>query len=72
MEHLSNDYEDHPNQHENSHKLCDQMGASRCGFDGKSMETETTALSEFLNGGKAIVEQILASEERNKSIRAGL
>ena len=37
-----------------------------------SMETETTALSEFLNGGKAIVEQILASEEINKSIRAGL
>ena len=29
---------------------------------GKSMETETR--SEFPNGGKAIVEQILASEER--------
>ena len=29
---------------------------------GKSMETETW--SEFPNGGKAIVEQILASEER--------
>ena len=26
MEHLSNDHEDHPNQHENSHKLCDEMG----------------------------------------------
>ena len=25
MEHLSNDHEDHPNQHENSHKLCDEM-----------------------------------------------
>ena len=25
MEHLSNDQEDHPNQHENSHKLCDEM-----------------------------------------------
>ena len=23
MEHLSNDHKDHPNQHENSHKLCD-------------------------------------------------
>ena len=33
-------------------------------FDGKSMETETT-WSEFPNGGKAIVEQILASEEIN-------
>ena len=26
MEHLSNDDEDHPNQHKNSHKLCDEMG----------------------------------------------
>ena len=39
---------------------------------GKSMETETTTCSEFPNGGEAIVEQILASEERNKSKRAGL
>ena len=35
------------------------------------METETKTCSEFLNGGKAIVEQILASEERNKSKRTG-
>ena len=46
--------------------------ASRCEFDGKSMETETTILSEFLNGGKVIVEQILASGEINKSKRTGL
>ena len=39
--------------------------ASCCEFDGKSMETETTTWSEFPNGGKAIVEQILASEEIN-------
>ena len=26
MEHLSNDHEDHPNQHEISHKLCDETG----------------------------------------------
>ena len=25
MEHLSNDHEDHPNQHKNSCKLCDEM-----------------------------------------------
>ena len=25
-EYLSNDHKDHPNQHENSHKLCDEMG----------------------------------------------
>ena len=47
-------------------------GASRCEFDGKSMETEATTWSEFPNGGKVIVEQILASEEINKSKRAGL
>ena len=41
-------------------------------FDGKSMETETTTWSEFPNGGKVIVEQTLALEERNKSKRAGL
>ena len=39
---------------------------------GKSMETETTTWLEFPNGGKAIVEQILASEERIKSKTAGL
>ena len=37
------------------------------------METETTTWSEFSNGGKkASVEQTLASEEINKSKRAGL
>ena len=46
-------------------------GASCCELVGKSMETETTTWSEFPNGGKAIVKQILASEERNKSKRAG-
>ena len=45
-------------------------GAFACEFDGKSMETETKTWSEFPNGGKAIVEQILASEEINKSKRA--
>ena len=47
-------------------------GASYCELDGKSMETETTKWSEFPTGGKAIVEQILLSEERNKFKRAGL
>ena len=46
--------------------------ASRCEFDRESMETETTTQSEFPNGGKAIVEQLLASEEKNKSKRAVL
>ena len=34
------------------------------------MKTETTAWSEFPNGGKVIGEQILAAEEKNKSKRS--
>ena len=26
MEHISNDHKDHPNQHKNSHKPCDETG----------------------------------------------
>ena len=37
--------------------------ASRCKFDGKSVATETTSCSGCPDGWKAIVEQILASEE---------
>ena len=36
------------------------------------METKKTTSSEFPNGGKVIVEQILASEDRNKSKRERL
>ena len=36
------------------------------------METKTTKWSEFLNWGKAFVEQTLVSEERKKSKRGGL
>ena len=41
-------------------------------FDEKTMETETRTWSEFPNVGKAIVEQILATEETKKPRRAGL
>ena len=46
--------------------------ASCCEYHGKAMETETETWSEFSNGGKSIVEQILVSEEINKPKRAGL
>ena len=46
--------------------------ASPFEFDGKSMEIETAAWSEFRNEGKVILEQILVSEEINKSKWAGL
>ena len=38
----------------------------------ESMETDATTWSEFAIEGKDIVEQILVSEERKKSKRAGL
>ena len=63
MEHLSNDAKDHPNHHENSYKLCEETGHPVVNL----MESEwkqTTTWSEFLNGLKAIAEQILVS--RNK------
>ena len=47
-------------------------GASHCEYDGKSMETDTTIWPEFPYRGKAIVEQILASEKRKKFKRVGL
>ena len=46
-------------------------GVSHFAFIEKSMETETT-WSELTNEGKAITQQILASEERKKSKREGL
>ena len=47
---------------------------NRCQFDGKSVETETKHDQKFpmTKSGKVIVEQMLASEERKKSKRAGL
>ena len=53
----------------NSLKLCNETENAIVNL---SKETETTTKSEFPNGGKAIAEQILASEERKKSKRAGL
>ena len=64
MEDLSNNHKDHPNQHKNSLKAMQWSKVFCCEYDGTSKETET-AWSEFPNGGKAIVEQILVSEEIN-------
>ena len=51
-------------------RLSDELGHPHCEFVGKSMETATTTWSEFPNGGKAITEQILASEEMNSKEQA--
>ena len=73
MEHLLNDCKDLPNQHENIHKLCDEMGQPVLSLTESQWKLRQIAtLSEFTNGWKAIVEQSLASEEINKSKRAGL
>ena len=70
MEHLSNGHEDRPisTRIAISYKM---KQAFRSEYDGKSIETETTTRSEFPNGRKAIVVQILSSEERNQFKRAG-
>ena len=71
MEHISNDHKDHLNQHKNSHKPCDETGIP----DLSLLESKWKLIitwSECPNERKAIVEQILASEEINNSKRAGM
>ena len=51
-------------------RLSDELGHPHCEFDEKLMETATTTWSEFPKGGKAIAEQILASEEMNSKKQA--
>ena len=70
MEHLSNDHKDCPNQYENSHKLCDETGHPVVNLTESQCKVKQQHDQNFR--GKAIVEQILASEEINKSKRAGL
>ena len=60
MEHLSNDHEDHPNQHENSHKLCDETGHPVLSLLESQWKLRQQHDQNFPEG-KAIVEQILAS-----------
>ena len=71
MEHLSNDHEDHPNQHENSHKLCDETGHPVVNLMESQWKLRKQHDQNF-KGRKVIVEQILASEERKKSKQEGL
>ena len=68
MEHLSNDHEDYPNQHKNNHKLCNE--AVHLVLSLTEGQWKLRQQHDFPNGGKDILEQILAT--RNKSKRAGL
>ena len=66
MEYLSYDHEDRPNQGKNSHKLCDEMEHTLLSLAGSQWKLRQQH-DQSSNGGKAIVKQILASEERIKS-----
>ena len=66
MENLSNDHEDHTNQ------LNYAMKQGILFWVLQKASGNWATWSDFANEGKAIVEQILASEKLNKSKRAGL
>ena len=72
MEHHSNDHKDHPSQHENGHKLCDITGHPILRVTENQWKLRQPHDQNLPIRGKAIVELILASEEINKSKRAGL
>ena len=61
-----------PNQHENSHKLCNETGHSIVNMMESQWKLRQQHDQNFPIEGKVMVEQILASEEINKSKRAGL
>ena len=46
MEHLSNNHEDHPNQHQNSHKLCNETGHPLLAATG-SLSTKSFARFKY-------------------------
>ena len=67
MKHLSNDHKDHPNQHKNSDKLCDEMGHPIDNLVESQWKLRQHDQNFPMGGEEAIVEQTLASEVRNKS-----
>ena len=71
MKHLSNDHKECFNQHKNSHKLFNKIGHPVVNLMENQWKLRQI-WSEVPNGGEVTVEQILASEERKKSKRAGL
>ena len=62
MEHLSNDHKDHPNQHENSDKLCDEMEHPVENLMESQWKLRQHDHNFPMGGREAIVELILASE----------
>ena len=72
MEHLSKDYKDHLNQHKNSHKLCNKMGHSVLSLLESQWKLRQQHDQNFPMEGKSLQNNVLVSEERKKSKRAGL
>ena len=72
MEHHSNDHEDHPSQHENSHKLWDETGHPVLNMMESQWKLRQQHDLNFPMERKPLEKKILVSEERNKSKRAGL
>ena len=68
MEHLSNDHEDRPNHHENSHKLCSETGHPFLSLLEGQWKLKQQDDQNFPMGEKPLQgqKQILASEERKK------
>ena len=62
MEHFSNDHKDYPNPH-NSYKLCNETGHPVVNLTESQWGLKQEHDQNSPNGGKAIVEQILPSEE---------
>ena len=54
MEHLSNDHEDHFNQHENSHKLCDETGHPAVNLMGNQWKLRQQHDQNFQIEGKPL------------------
>ena len=54
MEHLSNDHEDRPNKHENSHKLCDETGYPVVSFIESQWKLRQQHDQNFPTEGKSL------------------
>ena len=54
MEHLLNDHEDHPNQHENNHKLYNETGHSIANLIESQWKLRQQQDQNFLIEGKPL------------------
>ena len=67
MEHLSNDHEDRPNQHENSHKLCNETDHPVVNMMESQWKLRQEHDQNFPMEGKPMKPTASISEEINKS-----